>query len=134
MKNFAGINFRESPILKDFAGINFRESTFSGVKKGIYFREFGRNSRNFLSAKISSLKVLNTAQNLPKSSFHQPKNCKISNIIISYAFFFSRTSITSVICLGIKILKNIKYDCRKILIKTTTKLMPYKKNSQCASL
>ena len=60
MKNFAGINFRESPILKDFAGINFRESTFSGVKKGIYFREFGqnsRNSRNFLPAKISSLKV-----------------------------------------------------------------------------
>ena len=60
MKNFAGINFRESPILENFAGINFRESTFSGVKKGIYFREFGqnsRNSRNFLPAKISSLKV-----------------------------------------------------------------------------
>ena len=57
MKNFAGINFRESPILKTFAGINFRESTFSGVKKEIYFREFGQNSRNFLPAKISSLKV-----------------------------------------------------------------------------
>ena len=29
----------------------------SGVKKGIYYHEFGRNSRNFLAAKISSLKV-----------------------------------------------------------------------------
>ena len=51
----------ESPILKNFAGINFRESTFSGVKKGIYFREFGqisKNSWNFLLAKISSLKVI----------------------------------------------------------------------------
>ena len=38
---FAGINFRESQILKNFAGINFRELKFSGVKKGIYFREFG---------------------------------------------------------------------------------------------
>ena len=57
LKNFAGINFRESSILKNFAGINFRESTFLGVKKGIYFREFGQNSRNFLPAKISSLKV-----------------------------------------------------------------------------
>jgi len=57
LKNFARINFRESPILKNFAGINFSESTFSGVKKGIYFREFGQNSRNFLPAKISSLKV-----------------------------------------------------------------------------
>ena len=56
-ENFAGINFRESPMLKNFAGINFRESTFSGVKKGIYFREFGQNLRNFLPAKISSLKV-----------------------------------------------------------------------------
>ena len=56
LKNFAGINFRQSPIVKNFAGINFRESTFSSrVKKGIYFREFGRNSRNFLPAKISSL-------------------------------------------------------------------------------
>ena len=39
---------------------DFCESTFLGVKKGIYFRDFGqnlRNSRNFLSAKISSLKV-----------------------------------------------------------------------------
>ena len=63
MKNFAGINFGESPILKNFAGINFRESTFSGVKKGIYFRDFGqnsRNSRNFLPAKISSLKLYNS--------------------------------------------------------------------------
>ena len=60
LKDFAGINFRESPILKDFAGINFRESTFSGVKKGIYFREFSQNSRNFLPAKISSLKVLHS--------------------------------------------------------------------------
>ena len=58
LKNFAGINFRESTILKNFAGINFRESAFSGVKKGIYFREFGQNSRNFLPAKISSLKVV----------------------------------------------------------------------------
>ena len=60
MKNFAGINFRESPILKDFAGINFRESAFLGIKNGIYFREFGQNSWNsqsFLPAKISSLKV-----------------------------------------------------------------------------
>ena len=61
LKNFAGINFRESPMVKDFAGINFRESTILGVKKGIYFREFGpnsRNSRKFLPAKISSLKVV----------------------------------------------------------------------------
>ena len=61
LKNFAGINFHESPILKNFAGINFRESTFSGIKKGIYFRDFGQNSqnsRNFLPAKISSLKVI----------------------------------------------------------------------------
>ena len=43
--------------MKNFAGINFRESTFSMVKKGIYFREFGPNSRNFLPAKISSRKV-----------------------------------------------------------------------------
>ena len=57
LENFAGINFRESPILTNFAGINFRKSTFSGVKKGIYFRELGQNSRNFLPAKISSLKV-----------------------------------------------------------------------------
>ena len=60
MKNFTGINFRESLILKHFAGIDFCESTFSGVKKGIHFWEFGqnsRNSRNFLPAKISSLKV-----------------------------------------------------------------------------
>ena len=60
LKNFAGINFRKSPILKTFAGVNFRELTFWGVKKGIYFREFGqnsRNSRNFLPTKISSLKV-----------------------------------------------------------------------------
>ena len=52
--------FCESPILKNFAGINFRESTLSGVKKGIYFPEFGQNSRNprnYLPAKISSLKV-----------------------------------------------------------------------------
>ena len=59
-ENFAGINFRESPMFKNFAAINFRESTFSGVKKGIHFHEFGqnsRNSRNFLPAKISSLKV-----------------------------------------------------------------------------
>ena len=59
LENFAGINFRESPILKDFARINFRESVFSGVKNGIYFRKFGQNSRNFLPAKISSLKVCN---------------------------------------------------------------------------
>ena len=61
MKNFAGINFHESPILKNFAGIFFCESSFLGVKKGIYFRKFGqisRNSRNFLPAKISSLKVV----------------------------------------------------------------------------
>ena len=51
-ENFAGINFRKSPMLTNFAGINFRESTFPGVKKGIYFY-----SRNFLPAKISSLKV-----------------------------------------------------------------------------
>ena len=60
LKNFAGINFRESPILKNFAGINIRESTFSRVKKGIYFREFGqssRTSRHCHPAKISSLKV-----------------------------------------------------------------------------
>ena len=62
-EKFCGIDFCESPILKNFAGINFRESTFSVVKKGIYFREFGqnsRNSRNFLPAKISSLKVIFT--------------------------------------------------------------------------
>ena len=47
--------------MKNFAGINFRESTFAGVKKGIYFRELGQNSRksrNFLLAKISSLNGL----------------------------------------------------------------------------
>ena len=49
--------FCESPVLKNFAGINIRESTFSGIKKGIYFREFSKNSRNFLPAKISSHKV-----------------------------------------------------------------------------
>ena len=41
--------------------------TFSGVKKGIYFREFGlnsRNSRNFLPAKISSLKVYPELSNI----------------------------------------------------------------------
>ena len=57
LKNFAGINFRESPILKNFEGINFHKSTNSGVRKGIYFREFSQNSRNFLPAKVSSLKV-----------------------------------------------------------------------------
>ena len=53
------LDFCESPILKNFAGINFHELTFSWVKKGIYFREFGRNSRNFLPAKICSLKLFN---------------------------------------------------------------------------
>ena len=59
LKNFAGINFRESPILKNFAGISFLESTFLGVKKGIYFRAFGKISRNFIPAKVSSLKLFN---------------------------------------------------------------------------
>ena len=62
------MNFRKSPIVKNFAGINFRESTFSIVKKGIYFREFGpnsRNSRNFLPTKISSLKVSYPLSNSP---------------------------------------------------------------------
>ena len=49
--------FTAHQLLKNFAEINFRESTFSRLKKGIYFREFGQNSRNFLPAKISSLKV-----------------------------------------------------------------------------
>ena len=45
--------------------MNFRELTFSGVKKGIYFRKFGQNSRksrNFLPAKISSLKVMKKSE------------------------------------------------------------------------
>ena len=57
-ENFAEINFRESPMLTNFAGISFRESTFSVVKKGIYFSKFSQNSRNsrhFLTAKISIL-------------------------------------------------------------------------------
>ena len=41
-ENFAGINFRESPILRNFVGINFRESKILGVEKGICFREFSR--------------------------------------------------------------------------------------------
>ena len=53
--------FAVHQFLKNFAGINFRESTFSRVKKGIWLRDVGRNSRNFLPAKISSCKVyLNT--------------------------------------------------------------------------
>ena len=47
-----------SLILKNFAGINFRESIFSGVKKEISFREFGQTSRKILPAKISTLKVV----------------------------------------------------------------------------
>ena len=61
LKKFRGNQFSRITNFENFAGINFRELTFSGVKKGIYFREFGqnsRNTRNFLPAKISSLKVL----------------------------------------------------------------------------
>ena len=72
MKNFAGIIFRESPTLKYFAGVNFRESRFSGDKKGIYFRESGQNSRNFLPAKISSLKLVRILQ--PVLSYSQVAN------------------------------------------------------------
>ena len=65
----AGIIFPESPILKNFAGINIGESTFSGAKKGIYFLE---NSRNFLPAKISSLRYIKKS-----SKIHQRTTLRI---------------------------------------------------------
>ena len=51
-ENFAGINFRKSPMLTNFAGINFRESTFSGVQKGILFLQIWLKFAKF--AKFSS--------------------------------------------------------------------------------
>ena len=40
-----------------FCGKNFLESGTFGKFRGIYFHELGTNSRKFLVAKISSLKI-----------------------------------------------------------------------------
>ena len=73
-------------------GINFRESTFSEVKKGIYFREFSqnsRNSRNFLPAKISSLKVVLIVINILKLFAILFKNDFIKVPILKLSFYFA---------------------------------------------
>ena len=56
LEKFRRNRFSRITNFENFMGINVRESAFSGVKKWIYFREFSQN-RNFLPAKISSLKV-----------------------------------------------------------------------------
>ena len=48
LEKFCWNFFSRITNLKNFAGINFRESKFSGIKKGIWFSDFGQISRNFL--------------------------------------------------------------------------------------
>ena len=63
LKNFAGINFGESPILKVSRVLIFVNQHFWGAEKEFDFTNLGynsRNSRDFPPAKISSLKVEKT--------------------------------------------------------------------------
>ena len=55
LKNFAGIIFRESPILKNFAGIDFCESTFWGSKKEFIFANLAEIREIFFSRKFLPL-------------------------------------------------------------------------------
>ena len=117
--------------MKNFAGINFRESTFSEVKKGIYFREFSRNSRNFLLPKFLPLRYLAVFSTygpfriayLPKIMIFWSKPLKIEYVLKSRVYLRFRSNFHKTLVLLIQI-------GRKNKISTNFKFWPPTKKSR----